>query len=61
MSAHIERLVEELRSAEAALAEYERIGHEAGAAHLRTVVTDLQRRLNASNQALTEVKQILKG
>jgi hypothetical protein len=61
MSARTEKLVEEIRNTERALVECEREGNAAGAAHLKTVLRELQRQLNTSNEALTEGKQILKG
>lgn len=59
MSASTERLVEQIRACEAAIAAAEAQGLDATG--LKTDLRYLQRKLAVCNEALTEGKQVLKG
>lgn len=59
MSASTERLVEQIRACEAAIASAETQGLDASS--LRSDLKHLQRKLQTASEALTESKQILKG
>lgn len=59
MSASTERLVEQIRACEAAIASSEAQGLDASS--LKSDLKQLQRKLQVASEALTEGKQILKG
>ncbi len=59
MSASTERLVEQIRLTEQAIAAAEAAGTDASS--LKADLRHFQRKLQVSNEALTEGKQVLKG
>lgn len=59
MSASTERLVEQIKLTEQAIAEAEKAGKDPSG--LKHDLKHLQRKLQVSNEALTEGKQVLKG
>lgn len=59
MSASTERLVEQIKATEQAIAEAERAGKDAST--LKADLRYFQRKLQVCNEALTEGKQVLKG
>jgi hypothetical protein len=61
MSATTEKLLEDIKQAEANLFSCQQSGNSAGALRLTEELVELRLRLKKANQALNENKQVLKG